>query len=103
MLAQRAKLPASEGMRGGRTVLDPSDVDGCAVEVDLLPTKINDPSGAEAMPERQEDHERIPVAPTIALRSLDQIRPRSGLDALGCVAQSWAVVGALFDFQWSAQ
>jgi hypothetical protein len=73
MLAQRPKLSACQRMRRWRPILDPSDVDGCAVEVDLLPSQVNDFPGPQPMPEGKEDHQRIALPPSVAPRSGDQL------------------------------
>jgi hypothetical protein len=49
MLAQRPKLSATQGMHGGRAILDP------AGEFDLLPSQINNLPSAQSMPECEED------------------------------------------------
>jgi len=60
-------------MRGGRSILDPANVQDRAREVDLLPPEIDHLPSAQPVPEGEEDHERVPLAPAIALRGLDQL------------------------------
>jgi hypothetical protein len=60
-------------MRGGRPILDPANVQDRAREVDLLPPEIDHLPSAQPVPEGEEDHERVPLAPAIALRGLDQL------------------------------
>jgi hypothetical protein len=73
MLAQGAEFATGEGVGGGRTILNPPNMQDRAREVDLLPPEVNDLPSAQPVPERKEDHERVPLPPTIALRGLDQL------------------------------
>jgi hypothetical protein len=59
-------------MSGGRAILDPPNMQGCAGEVDLLPAQINNLPSPRAMSECEQDHQRIAPAMAIAPRSLDQ-------------------------------
>jgi hypothetical protein len=44
-----------------------------SVEVDLLPAQIDNLARTQSMPKCEEDHERVAMAPTIALRCLDEL------------------------------
>jgi hypothetical protein len=48
-------------------------VQGCAGEIDLLPTQINNLPSTQPMSECEQDHERIAPAMAIASCSVDQL------------------------------
>ena len=71
-LAQGPELSPRKGMRRRRTVLDPTNVQGCLVKVGLLPPKIDKLGRAEPVPESYQDHGRVAVALPIGLGRLDE-------------------------------
>jgi hypothetical protein len=90
-------------MRGGRSILDPANVQDRAREVDLLPPEIDHLPSAQPVPEGEEDHERVPLAPAIALRGLDQLLDfRQGKVFSRSKVRSWAGAAGLFELQWLA-
>jgi hypothetical protein len=66
------KLPTGERVRGWRALLDPTDVQNSAVEVDLIPMKVDKLRRSQAMPKRQQDHRGIAMRPTCTFAGLDQ-------------------------------
>ena len=55
------------------SVEDPPNVEGCCLEVDLLPARVDHFCRPQPVPVGQQDHERVPVAVPVAARSLDQL------------------------------
>jgi hypothetical protein len=59
-------------MGAGTALLDPADVHVGRVEVDLIPTKVNQLAGTEAMTEGDQNLGRVSVPPAVGLGCLDQ-------------------------------
>lgn len=59
-------------MRRRRAILDSTNVQDRLIKVSLLPTKIDKLRRAEPVPEGNQDHRRVTVAPPIALCRLDE-------------------------------
>jgi hypothetical protein len=53
-------------------VLDPADVQGCAGEVNLVPTQVADLGSPQPVPVGEEDHRRVTMAVTVVPRGLEQ-------------------------------
>jgi hypothetical protein len=66
------QLPPGQGMGGRRTALEPVDMDLAPIEVDLLPFQVRHLGGAEAVPVRHEDHQRVAGAVAVAAGGLDE-------------------------------
>jgi hypothetical protein len=69
---QRAQLGAGERMRARRPALDPADVKVGRLEVDLIPTQVDQLGNPETVPECDENHCAVPMARPILLCGLDQ-------------------------------
>ena len=54
-------------MRAGRTLLDPTDVQGGAGELHLGPAQVRQFRRPQAMPIGHKDHRCVPMAPTVSL------------------------------------
>ena len=61
-------------MRAGRALLDPTDCQGCRIEVDLIPAQVYQLACPKPVPVRHKDHGRIPMAPAIGLGRLSKPR-----------------------------
>ena len=70
--AQRPEFSPRKRMRRRRAILDPTNVQDRLIKVGLLPTKIDKLGRAEPVPESDQDHRRVTVAPPIALGRLDE-------------------------------
>ena len=70
------------------SVEDPPNVEGCCLEVDLLPARVDHFCRPQPVPVGQQDHERVPVAVPVAARSLDQL-----FDLMTIEVLAGAVVG----------
>jgi hypothetical protein len=57
-------------MGAGRAFLDPADCQGPGVEIDLIPAKINQFGGPQAMPIGHGDHGGIAVTPSVGLNGI---------------------------------
>ena len=57
--AQRPQFATSQGMGGRVAALCPANVQGGGLEVHLLPPKIADLNGSQAMAKGEEDHQRV--------------------------------------------
>jgi len=52
------------------SVEDPPNVEGCCLEVDLLPARVDHFCRPQPVPVGQQDHERVPVAVPPAARTI---------------------------------
>ena len=59
-------------MRARRAFLGPSDGQGCGIEIDLVPAKVNQFTCPESVPVGRKDHGGISMAPAIGLGCLRQ-------------------------------
>ena len=73
MPAQPSHLSTGKGMRGGRTVLNPANMQRSCSEVDLFPAKITDFGCSQSVAECGEDHQCIARALPISAGALDQL------------------------------
>src|SRR5260370_42356944 len=69
--SQRSQLIALQGMRVGRPVLDPADVEHRTVEVHLIPSQVAQLGGTQSVPEGHEDRGRVAMPVPTFLCSLD--------------------------------
>jgi len=59
-------------MRGRSPLFDSTDVQDCVLQVDVLPTKVDQFRGPQTVPKGQQDHCRVTMAPTVVLGGLNQ-------------------------------
>jgi hypothetical protein len=69
---ERPQFVATDRMRGGRTLLGPADCQRCVVEVDLVPTQVDQFNRSEAVSVGQQHHGRVAVAVSIGLGGFRQ-------------------------------
>src|ERR1019366_7973323 len=55
------------------SILDPANVQSGGIEIALLPAQVDNFGCPQAMPILNEDHRRISVAVSVALRGLDEL------------------------------
>src|SRR5215471_6558478 len=59
-------------MRGRSALLDSTDVQDGVFQVDLLPAQVHQLGGPETVPEGQQEHCRVAMAPAVVLGGLNQ-------------------------------
>lgn len=72
MPTQLTQLPAGQRVRAWHAVLDPADVQGRGLKVDLLPTEVDDFGRSEAVPVSQKHYESVALTLTVLSGGLDQ-------------------------------
>ena len=70
--AQRPQLVATDWMGRRRALLDPADMQGRGVEVDLIRAKVGEFRHTQAVPEGHQDHGGVAMSPAVFPGGLDQ-------------------------------
>src|SRR5262249_59299183 len=84
-----------QGMRGRSALLDSTDMQDGVFQVRLLPAKILQLCGSQPVPEGQQNHGCVTMAPAVVLGRLDQPLDLSlGSGARATDRRSWACAPA---------
>jgi hypothetical protein len=81
-------------MRRGSPLLDSADMQDGVFQVHLFPTQVNQFRGPQTVPEGQQDHCRVAMAPAIVLGRFNQpLDLALGQMLAGPVISPWTYIG----------